>query len=110
MLIKEEAMYVWGQMVYGKSLHVPLNFAGCLNCSKGTVLKKKKKPKDGWKQIDLKKWEKGTYRLRLSEYSSSSSAFLHPLASIHLVKSCWFSVFALSFYEHSLNTLSPQDE
>ena len=26
MVIMEEALYVWGQRVYGKSLHFPLNF------------------------------------------------------------------------------------
>ena len=42
--------------------------------------------------------------------SSSSSLPLPPLAGIHVVKSCWRSVFTWSFHTHSLHTLRPQDE
>lgn len=53
-------------------------------------------------------WQSQTRAYKPSESSGLSTVPLHP--SIHLAKPCWFSTFALSFYEHSLNTLGARGE
>lgn len=53
-------------------------------------------------------WQSQTSAYKPSESSGLSTVPLHP--STHLTKPCWFSAFALSFYEQSRHTLGAWGE